>query len=169
MRAPFARLDPVQPTLWQKILRRKPRENAVVVINNRFADAASVRDVSPAEVAAICREHRVELTGPVGGRLERLYRDYLAHCFSDRRLSQEELADLAHLKAALRIGDETVAAIHDYVARQVYSRSVTEVLGDGIIDEAERAFLAQLQRELALSARAASRIEDSKLRQRSGA
>ena len=167
-RAPFVLLEPVAPTLWQKLLRRKPRENAAVVINNRFARAENVRDVTAADVSGICRDHRARYGAHVAGRLERLYRDYLTWCLADRRLSAEELADLAHLKAVLGIGDATAAAIHDYVTRQVYCRSVGEVLADGVIDDDERAFLAQLQQELAISGRVAGRIVEAKRRQRAG-
>ncbi|HUF49329.1 MAG TPA: hypothetical protein VMN60_00760 [Longimicrobiales bacterium] len=164
-RTPFVLLEPVPATLWQRLLRRKPRENAVVEINNRFARAAHVRDVTLSDIYGICQDHRADLS-VVGGRLERLYRDYLTHCLTDRQLSAEELADLAHLKAVLRIGDETAARIHDYAARQIYARSVGEVLADGVIDEAEREFLRALQRDLSIPGRVADRIVDAKRRQR---
>ncbi|HEX6309462.1 MAG TPA: NAD(P)-binding domain-containing protein [Longimicrobiales bacterium] len=166
VRQPFSELQPVRRTLMQRLLGRMPRENAAVGVNNLLARAAGVRSVSREEVEGICARHRTTLHGPLAGRFERLYRDYLTYCLEDRHLSGAELADLAHLQHVLRIAPETVAAIHEYVARAVYSRSVAQVLDDGVIDAAERDFLGRLQQELALSGRAAHRILESKLRQR---
>ena len=165
-RTPFVQLPPVRRTLSQRLLGRMPRENAVVEINNLLAAAASVRDVPRARVASICETHRTSLAGPLSGRFERLYRDYLAYCLEDRHLTGDELADLAHLQKLLEIPADSAAAIHEHVARQVYRRSVAEVLDDGVVDADERKFLGRLQQELALSGRAAHHILESKMRQR---
>lgn len=161
MARPFTFVEPVRPSLSQRLLRRKPRENAPIEVNNLLAAAASVCDVTRADVDRICAEHRTTADGPLAGRFERMYRDYLTYCLEDRHLSAGELADLAHLRGILRIAPETVADIHEYVARSVYSRSVADVLDDGVIDAAEREFLGRLQQELALSGRAAYRIIES--------
>jgi hypothetical protein len=164
-RRPFVPLPLVRPTLTQRLRRRRPRENAVVEINNLLAHAASVRDVEQDEIKRICDEHRTSLGGPLAGRFERLYRDYLAYCLEDRHLTREELAGLAHLQKLLSIPAQSAAAIHEHVARQVYSRSVADVLDDGVIDAEERNFLGRLQQELAISGRAAHRILEAKMRQ----
>ena len=167
-RQPFQPLPHVRRTIVQRLLRRRPRENAHVEVNNLLADSTSVRDVQRADVDRICELHRTTLSGPLAGRFERLYRDYLAYCLEDRHLTSEELADLAHLQNLLRIAAETALAIHEHVARQVYSRSVAEVLDDGVIDATERDFLGRLQQELAISGRAAHRILEARMRQQSG-
>jgi hypothetical protein len=165
-RRPFTAMDPVQPTLWQRIFRRRPKENAFIEIHNLLAGADSVLDVNAAAVEEVCRRYRMDLAGPLAGRLERLYRDYLTFCLEDRQLSDTELACLSHLQTLLRVDNETAQSIHDYVARYVYSCSVSEVLEDGVIDADERAFLQQLQHDLAVPARAAARIEKWKLERR---
>jgi hypothetical protein len=164
MASPFVHIEPRRPSLMQRLLRRRPRENAPVCVNNLLASAQRPRDVTPEQVQAVCNQHGVEMSGRLQGRFERLYRDYLTYCLADRHLTDEELAELAHLKVLLRIAPETAAAIHEYVARQVYSRSVAEVLQDGVVDDAEAAFLGRLQQELALSARAAHRIMEATLK-----
>jgi hypothetical protein len=161
MRTPFTILAPRKPSLFQRLLRRQPRENAPVLVNNLLAAAAGPRDVSADQVQAICTAHRTELHGRLQGRFERLYRDYLTYCLEDRHLSDEELADLAHLKAVLHIAPETAASIHEHVARHVYSSTVAQALEDGVIDADECAFLGRLQQELALSARAAHHIMEA--------
>lgn len=158
-RRPFTPIPPVPQSFWQRILNRQPKENAFIEINNMLAAADSVLDVDPESIHDVSRRYRTSLSGPLAGRLERLYRDYLTCCLEDRHLSESELAGLSHLAMLLRLDKPTILAIHDYVARYVYSRSVAEVLEDGVIDADERAFLHQLQQDLALPARAAERIE----------
>jgi hypothetical protein len=165
-RAPFTFVPPRRRSLLQKLLDRHPRENAPVAVNNLLAAARRPRDVSSEQIRQVCAEHRVDLHGRWQGRFERLYRDYLMFCLEDRQLTHEELADLTHLKTVLSIAPEAVAAIHEHVARQVYSLSVAEVLEDGVIDDEESAFLGRLQHELALSARAAHRIMDASLKRK---
>lgn len=165
-RSPFAPLKPARRTFIQRLLGRLPRENAAVRINNLLASAASVRDVKRDEVLRICEEHRTDLNGPLAGRFERIYRDYLAYCLADRHLSTDELADLAHLQRLLGISAESAAAIHEHVTRQLYRCSVDQALVDGVIDDNEREFLGRLQQELAISGRAAHRIIEAKMRSR---
>src|SRR5690606_27845740 len=116
-RAPFVVQERKRTGLLRRMFGRPHRENAVVEINNLLARADSVREVTRAEVEEICREHHTDLNGPLAGRFERLYRDYMTFCLADRHLSDDELADLAHLRTILRIPPETTAAIHEYVAR----------------------------------------------------
>lgn len=165
-RRPFPTLTPARRTPLQRLLGRRPRDNAVVEINNLLARADTVQAVSRGDIVRICVEHRTTLDGPLSGRFERIYRDYVAYCLEDRHLSDAELADLAHLQKLLGIAADAAAAIHEHVARQLYRCSVDEALNDGIIDDDERAFLGRLQQELAISGRAAHRILETKLRQR---
>lgn len=165
-RRPFTPLLPARRTLVQRLLRRRPRENAVVEINNLLANADHVRDVQHEHIVRILEEHRTTLDGPLAGRFERIYRDYLAYCLEDRHLSGDELADLAWLQKLLDIPALATAAIHEHVSRQLYRCSVSEMLDDGVIDAREREFLGRLQQELAISGRAAHRILEAKMQQR---
>lgn len=163
---PFAPLPLQRRTLGDVLLRRHPRENAFIAINNLLAEAPTVRDVSPLDVLRVCDEYRADIRGPLGARLERLYSDYLLFCLADRHLSDAELRDLAHLKAVLRIDDASALRIHDHAARQVFGRTVDAVLADGVVDDGERAFLHVLQQDLALSGATAARILANRSRQR---
>jgi hypothetical protein len=157
-RRPFERLPLSRGSIVQRVLARKPRENAWIEVNNLLADAETVRDVRPEQVARIADRYHVPLRGEFLGRLERIYRDYLLFCLADARLSPEELADLAHLKRILRLNDRALCEIHERVARHVYAQSVDAVLADGRIDPAEREFLTSLQQHLAISGAVVDRI-----------
>src|SRR4051812_27227021 len=163
-RRPFEHL-PLKPrTLLQRGLHRYPRENAWVEVNNLLASAEQVRDVRPEQVARIADRYRMPFRDEFCGRLERLYRDYLLFCLADSRLSTEELSDLAHLKRILRLNDQSMCAIHESVARQVYAQSVDAVLADGRIDDDEREFLNTLQQHLGIPGAVVARIMEAKRR-----
>lgn len=148
--SPFSPLEPEKPTLTQRLLGRSPARNALIELHGMLRAAASPREVSSEDVARIGRAHGVDIGASFRGDLERSYREYLLFCLTDRRLSEEEVADLDHLRMLFRLDARTCEAIQRNVARQVYLRSVGDVLADGTIDPAEREFLRTLQEHLAI-------------------
>jgi flavin-binding protein dodecin len=127
-------------------------------IENLLAQAAGVREVTPAMVASLCEERRVDLTSRLARGRRQLYARYLKHCFEDRRLSDDERADLAHLRALLHLSPPELAAIQDQVAIEIYGEVVQEVLADFQIDDDELAFLTELRADLGLEEEKADRI-----------
>ena len=146
--APFQSLAPERPRLLERALRRQPAANAFVELNNLFASARDLREIDEGDVERIGRSYGLDVRGTFGARCQQLYRDYLLWCLTDRRLSAEELATLAHLATLLRLDAGTTAGIHRSVTRSVYLRTVEEVLADGDVSAAEREFLARLGQHL---------------------
>jgi len=163
--SPFSRREPIRPTLVQRLLRREPPHNALVALLRSFEQADSPRDVTPARMESIAAEFGVDPRTAFRGDLERMYREYLVHCLVDRRLSEDEVGNLDHLRALFRLDATTCDAIHRNVARQIYLKSVAEVLTDGTIDEHEREFLGRLRDQLAIPEAVAENIVDMKRRQ----
>lgn len=163
--SPFSRREPIRPTLFQRLLRRQPPGNALVAVLHSFEVAASPADVSSARMEQIAAEYGVDPRIAFRSDLERMYREYLVHCLVDRRLSEDEVANLDHLRALFGLDANTCDAIHRNVARQIYLKSVAEVLADGTIDEDEREFLARLREQLAIPEAVAENIVDMKRRQ----
>ncbi|HEX6693961.1 MAG TPA: hypothetical protein VF035_04570 [Longimicrobiales bacterium] len=157
VRPPFSVLPLQRRSLLERVLRRLPRENAWIEVNNLLATAPEVRAVRPEQVARIAERYERPLRGELCGRLERLYRDYLLYCLSDRHLTSDEMADLAHLKRILRLHNRTLGAIHENVAQQLYARGVNDLLVDAGVNPEEREFLHSLQICLAAPARVAQR------------
>lgn len=127
--------------------------------------AATPREVKAEDVARIERMYGVDIGASFRGELERSYREYMLFCLTDRRLSSEEVADLDHLRMLFRLDARTCEAIQRNVARQVYLRSVSDVLADGTIDAAEREFLHRLQEHLAIPESIADNILEVKEQQ----
>jgi hypothetical protein len=157
---------PARRRLLGRILRPARPEEAIDEVNDLFARAVHVRAVSEQDVLAIFHRFGVEIEVVAHGQRERLYRDYLYHCLADRQLSDEELWDLRHLERVLHLDTATVELMHRRVAREVYSRSVDEVLADEQVDESERRFLAQLREHLEVPSGIADNILEMKQRQR---
>lgn len=127
-------------------------------IENLLAQAASVREVTPAMISKLCEERRIDLPNRLARGRRELYRRYLTYCFSDKLLSEQERADLSHLRSLLHLSVDELSAIHDEVAIEVYGEAVHEVLEDFQLDEEEDNFLRELRNELGLTDQTADRI-----------
>jgi Chloroplast envelope transporter len=163
--SPFSRPRPERRTLVQRLFRRTTSRNAIVDLIALFDAAGSPRDLTPADVAGIATRHGVNLQTGFRSDLERMYREFIVHCLMDRRLSADEIADIEHLRLLFGLDGATCDAIQRNVARQIYLKSVGEVLADGTIDEGERTFLAQLREQLAIPEAVAENIVEVKRRQ----
>lgn len=142
-----------------KRIRRDPATGAFEDILAALSSASSVRDVTAGRVIMITRSWRVDLERDLRGRTIRFYRDFLRHCLEDHLLSKDELEDLSHLRRVLRLDPADVDLAHRRVAREIYSRSVDEVLEDATMDPDEREFLSQLRVTLGISRSIADNIE----------
>jgi hypothetical protein len=154
--SPFSLL-PRRPALLRWFARNNVQEDAFIQLNNLLAQSADVRQITESDVGRICAEYGTTVEQLI--QRGKLYRDYLAHCLTDRQLSDAELDDLAHLRNLLRLDAGTTDLIHRRVARQVYTRTVDEVLADERVDESERNFLARLRDELGIPGGVADNIE----------
>lgn len=147
---PFKRREPRRPTLLQRLLGRRPAENALIELVNTLAELPRPDIPEPGLVDEIGQRHGIELRARFSGELEELYRGFLLHCLADRRFSREESEAAGRLARLLGVSAPRCVVIHRQVARKVYLRTLEEVLADGAVDPEERAFLAQLQTHLGI-------------------
>jgi len=162
---PFLPLERDRPGLLDRLFRRKPATHAFIELNNLFAGASDPRAITEAEVERICQGYGFDVRRTFAARCHKLYRDYLSWCLTDSRLSDDELATLAHLAALLRLDATTATAIQHAVTRGVYLRSVEDVLADGVTSDAERAFLQRLSEQLRIPPGTADNLYDVRRRQ----
>lgn len=165
MTSPFRPVQPLRPTLLQRLLGRQPPANALAMLIARLRDADSPRDVSSDVVDAIGHSHGIDVRSMFRHELEGLYREYLLFCLTDRRLSHEELLDLEHLRSIFGLEPAAVEVVQRTVARQLYLKSVDDVLADGTVDPDEREFLRRLRQDLSIPESIADNILDVKRRQ----
>lgn len=148
MAGPFRSASPKSG--FGRALRSK-RATTFEAIENLLAVSGSVREVSVGSVVTVCDAQGVDLQRRFVSDRKHLYRRYLAHCLEDKILSEEENADLEHLRTLLYLEEKDVGAVHDEVAREVYGKAIQEVLADLEINAEEEAFLRRLRGELHLS------------------
>ena len=141
------------------VMRRSTAEHH---LEDLFGTHVRVRMV---EAAAVARALEGQPAAAAARAGERVYREFLRTCLVDHRLSAEELSDLEHLRSILQLDEARVSLIHRGVAREVYSRSVEEVVADGRVDEEERHFLTELRDRLEIPHPIAENILDVKARQ----
>jgi len=162
---PFLSLEQDRPGLLDRMLRRKPATHAFIELNNLFAGAGDPRAITEADVERICAGYGFDVRRTFAARCQKLYRDYLSWCLTDKRLSDDELANLSHLAALLRLDTTTTTAIQHAVTRSIYLRSVEDVLEDGVTSDAERAFLQRLSEQLRIPPATADNLYDMRRRQ----
>lgn len=139
-------------------LLRGRRAETFCAIEDLFAQAPRLRDVGPDVIWGVCAARGVDMRRRFAAERRQLYRRFLAHCFADKALSEEETADLQHLRALLHLGQDEVGRIHDEVARQVYGQAVEEALADLQLLPEEEAFLRRLREELQLPEAEAAKL-----------
>lgn len=155
MATPYQRAEETKSS--RGVLRRRG-SITLEGIEDLLAQANCVRDVTHTVVSKLCEERRIDLANRLTRGRRQLYRRYLQHCFEDMVLSEEERADLAHLRSLLHLSASDLAAIHDEVAIEVYGEAVQEVLDDFRLDDNEADFLRGLREQLGLSEEKAERI-----------
>ena len=137
---------------------RSRRVTTCEAIEDLLACAEGVRTVGVEAIQEICEDLGVSLRQKYLSDRKHLYRRYLAYCLEDRKLSEQENADLEHLRSLLHLAMDDVVAVHDEVAREVYGKAIQEVLADLKLDPEEESFLRRLRGELRLSERVAGQL-----------
>jgi flavin-binding protein dodecin len=140
----------------EDLLARAPGVRAVGVeaVHTACEDLA----VGVEAVHTACEDLGADLRHKYLSDRKHLYRRYLAYCLEDKELSEEENADLQHLRFLLHLTMDNVAVVHDEVAREVYGKAIQEVLADLKLDPEEEAFLRRLRGELHLSEQVAAQL-----------
>jgi hypothetical protein len=157
MMSPFVVKEKVQPSFIEAILKREPKFNAIIEINNLLATKAIV-EVSVEEIQAIAKQYNINIRSAFRSYLQDFYTLYLRYCFQDRKLSENEIEELKHLKKILCLSDKEVAVINEKVGTYVYSEETEKALSDGRLTEEEKLFLEQLKETLSIHERLAEKI-----------
>jgi len=152
--APLAR-----QSFLQRLLRQHPEENAIIEVNNLLA-TKPVGMITKMEIADIEQRYNIRLESAFRLNVEEFYAVYLNHCLLDRRLDDQELLDLKHLKSLFSLTDKAITYLHDQIGLLVYKASMQEAVADGRLSSNERSFLAQLENELKLPAVLAEKISE---------
>jgi len=156
MTGPFESSPGTSGGLGSRLLGRKARGAAARDIEVMLAGSPDISTIPADRVAAIATEHGVDMSR-LQSQCRDLYRRYLEYCLVDHALSEEEVSDLAHMRAILVLPDEVASEVHEEVACAVYGAAVREVLADHRLEPEEEEFLQRIRDGLDIDADTAER------------
>ncbi|MBZ4190644.1 hypothetical protein [Niabella beijingensis] len=155
------RVYEIQPLIarsaMQKLFGQHPEKNAVIELNNLLA-TQSIYTISSGDLEQLNQKYKLNLKREYRLNLEEFYAVYLNHCLSDRRLDDEELQDLNHLKLLFGLDDNTVNKLHVKLGEKIYKQSFAEAVADGNLSDEEKQFLRTLENTLKLPKELADKI-----------
>lgn len=144
-------------SLFQKIFKQLPEENAVIELNNILA-SKPIKDISTNEIEDIQNRYKLNLNKEFQLNLEEFYTVYLNYCLADKVLNEQELIELNHLKLILNLDDKTIDKLHAKIGEVVYKKSFLEAVADGRLTKNEEDFLNKLETTLRLPKELADKI-----------
>ncbi len=150
MAEPFQTAGADESGLIGKVFGSRARGAAMREIESLLAAAPRVTDVSVAEVRGAGSSHAVDVTRHLRAPCLAMYRRYLEYCFVDRKLSDDEVEDLAHLRRILCLEESACSPLHDEVAVALYGAAVDQALADHRLEPEEEEFLSRLKANLRL-------------------
>jgi flavin-binding protein dodecin len=150
MAEPFQTSGSQEDGLLGKVFGSRARGVASREIESLLASAGRVTEVSADAIQSAGAAHAVDVKRHLRAPCLALYRRYLEHCFVDRKLSDEEVSDLAHLRRILCLEEPACASLHDEVALALYGAAVDEALADRRLEPQEEEFLSRLESDLRL-------------------
>jgi hypothetical protein len=153
----FSIKEPKQTSLWESIRGVKPKENAIIAINNLLA-SQGLSSFSAQNVKQIAFDYKVDFRKEFLPDLWGFYKYFLLYCLNDKFLSNQEIQELSCLKEALSLTDVEVNTIHNEVTGELYKMEVEKVIQDGRLSEEEKNFLKQIQQNLKINDSYADRI-----------
>ncbi len=158
MAEPFVHKLLKQTTFLNRLLKRYPKENIGIEINNALAKVPAVNNLRPEIIDNALQKHRCHQIP--SREMEAVYRQYAEFCVKDKHLSDEELKGLEHLKNLLGLSEAVAQKIMEEAAGAVYQNELLDVLSDKDISDDERAFLEKLQNDLLLTKEIEQKLSD---------
>jgi len=153
----FQTVSLARRSVFQKIFRQHPEENAIIELNNLLASKI-ITQISKNDITAIETRYKISLEKEFKLNLEEFYAVYLNNCLSDKSLSAQELEELKHLKQLLSLDDKCIENLHDRLGESIYKKSFEEAVADGRLTKQEEDFLSKLESDLKISKTLAQKI-----------
>ena len=149
----------------QKLLKKQIPENLIIEINNLIAEKP-ILEVSAVEFKTICQKYDAVTIAKSQRRFMGYYHLYLQECLEDKKLTDQEIAELARLRVLLGLSDRVIKEIHSSVIDRLFSKEVGHSYSDGNMSDEEQIFLNQLSQNLLLSKERTDEIITTQARKR---
>lgn len=161
MRYPIFSEKPLKRASFvQRLLQQEPIENALIEVNNLFANKA-VSEITKNEIDLISLRYRINISKDFSLNMEEFYAVILNYALTDKKLTENEIADLEHLKYILDLDNKNIENISLLLGKDIYKQSVEEAIEDGRLSEKKKQFLSELENTLNLPKEIANNISEN--------
>ncbi|WP_299435730.1 hypothetical protein [uncultured Maribacter sp.] len=148
-----------KPSLIGKILKRTPKENALIEINNLFVENEDdLTKVSLEQIQEIADKYKLQLNKKFKALRLDLFRKYIHHCLEDHVIDEDEINTFLHLKKILHLTDEEIKQVLNFETRKLYEQEVKSAVSDGVLTQEEKENLELLEKNLLLNSQVADDI-----------
>ncbi|PLK46178.1 hypothetical protein [Emticicia sp. TH156] len=128
----------------QRFLKQKPLENALIEVNNLFANK-DVGEITKNEIELISVKYKINILRDFSLNMEEFYAVILNYNLQDRKLTKNEIADLEHIKFILELDEKNIETISHLLGKSIYKKSFEEAIEDGRLSERDKQFLLELE------------------------
>lgn len=146
----FEKMQLTEPSLFGRLFGKQPKENAIIEINNLLAEK-HLKDITVEDVLKILEKYKVGLYTKHHNGVSSLYASYLRNCLLDKKITDDEINELKHLKRILHLNDLTIEEIHNQLASEIYKAEFEKAISEGRLNDSEKDFLMKLRNDLRLS------------------
>jgi tellurite resistance protein len=150
------------PNFIRRIFKLQTKDNALIEMNNLFAKAERIEDVSLEDLYEIAARYGVDLHKKFNKELRQIISNYLTNCLEDLSVDGQELRNIKHLVRIFGINSYELSKIRNEVSESIYSDKVQEAISDGKVTEKEKDALMRLQKYFDLSEESAQKIYTEK-------
>ncbi len=132
-------IDLTDATFMDKVLRREPRENAFVEINNLLA-CVPIFGLDRETINRSLEKYGIS-QDESRSRLLNFYSIVLKHFLGNEDLDKSQVERLHHLKYIFTLNDNEISSIHRNCVQPIYRMQVRRLIADGQLTEDEKAKL----------------------------
>ncbi|MHB0756902.1 hypothetical protein [Polaribacter sp. M15] len=138
-----------KPSLIGKLLKRTPKENALVEINNLFVENQNdLTKVSLEQIQEISEKYKLNLNKKFKNLRIDLFRKYVLHSLEDNILDKEEIKTFFHLKELLHLTELEIKQVLGFETKKIYEQEVKKAVLDGELTNNEKENLELLKKNL---------------------
>lgn len=149
-------IDLKEATFMDRLLRREPRENAFLEINNLLAYVPILR-IDPTAINDCLTRYEIPHEKAIS-RLTHFYTIIFKDFVRDYQLSNQQLKELEHLKHILSLRDQDINSIHSAIIFPIFQDRVRLLISDGRLTESEKDRLRTVAEQLNLPRRIAEKL-----------
>lgn len=145
----FREKELLKPNLFHRIFGKKQKENALIEINNLLAENQDkIRNISLDKILGIAEKYNVDVKNQNHQTRLDLFSSYLNYCLIDKKIEDNEIAELEHLKQILFLSENDTKELLKRESEEIYTNQVKDAIKAGQLDQLKKENLEKLQADL---------------------